>query len=173
MEKGGGQFPFSVSTNAGGTLELCARRGDGFDSNAYLHFQALSNQLASPSLLVCPEDRQRSTAAEFRSLQPGNVSYRLRSGVSLNTPDKTNAAEALAVCPVHGCLLRCGRDVDVPEARKPPPSLAGKVVNFWRYDGEFRHQANHVLALMAASCLLVSVGTWLKLKGRKRERAIK
>ena len=34
-----GQFPFNVSTNAGGTREFCAVGADGFDSNAVLHFQ--------------------------------------------------------------------------------------------------------------------------------------
>src|ERR1035441_2819767 len=51
-----GQFPFNVSTNAGGTRELCARGGDGFDTNAALHFQVMSNELSTPLLLVCPND---------------------------------------------------------------------------------------------------------------------
>ena len=39
-----GQFPFNVSTNAGGTVELCARGTDGFATNAALHFQVMSNE---------------------------------------------------------------------------------------------------------------------------------
>ena len=39
-----GQFSFNVSTNAGGTMELCVRGSDGFDTNAALHFQVMSNE---------------------------------------------------------------------------------------------------------------------------------
>src|ERR1700690_2770460 len=40
-----GKFPFNVSTNAGGTMEFCATGADGFDSNAAVHFQVMSNEL--------------------------------------------------------------------------------------------------------------------------------
>jgi type II secretory pathway pseudopilin PulG len=44
--------------------------------SVYLHFQAMSNELSTPAVLVCPEDPQRSRA---RSFGPGfddrNISY--------------------------------------------------------------------------------------------------
>jgi len=39
------QYPFRVSTNAGGTKEFCALATDGFDSNSALHFIVMSNEL--------------------------------------------------------------------------------------------------------------------------------
>ena len=63
-----GQFPFNVSTNAGGTMEFCARGADGFDSNAALHFQVMSNELSTPRLLVCPRDWSREAC--HRVFQP-------------------------------------------------------------------------------------------------------
>src|ERR1017187_9579944 len=47
-----GHFPFNVSTNSGGTMEFCAMGPDGFDRNAALHFQVMSNELSTPLLLV-------------------------------------------------------------------------------------------------------------------------
>jgi hypothetical protein len=54
------QFPFNVSTNQGGTLELCAPGPDGFDKNAAMHFLVMSNELSTPSILVCPADKRQA-----------------------------------------------------------------------------------------------------------------
>jgi hypothetical protein len=103
-----GQFPFNVSTNAGGTLELCARGSDGFDSNAALHFRVMSNELNTPRLLVCPRDKTRHSAADFHSLKPGNVTYRLRTGTNLS---EAHPKEVLVVCPMDGNTLYCDGSV--------------------------------------------------------------
>jgi hypothetical protein len=92
-----GPFPFNVSTNADGTMELCARGSSGFDSNAVAHFQVMSNELVYPLLLVCPKDSSRKPAAGFHSLQASNVTYRLHSGTDIN---ENNPAAVLALCPV-------------------------------------------------------------------------
>src|SRR5882672_11239589 len=44
----GGKFPFQISTNAGGTLELCSRDANGFDRNSVAHFLVASNELSTP-----------------------------------------------------------------------------------------------------------------------------
>jgi hypothetical protein len=51
--------PMQVSVTNGGTLELVVG-GDVFP-----HFQVLSNELNSPFILVCPEDKQRLPATNF------------------------------------------------------------------------------------------------------------
>jgi hypothetical protein len=106
-------FPFNVSTNKGGTLELCALRSDGFDRNAAFHFRVMSNELSTPKILVCPADRKRQPALDFLSLQPANVSYQVRSGTDVSDahPD-----QILAVCPIHNNVLRC--DGSVQRERK-------------------------------------------------------
>lgn len=63
VEEGGTQIP-SLSTN--GEPELFAP--------AFRHFQALSNELVTPKILICPADG-RSEAARFDGLQSDNVSY--------------------------------------------------------------------------------------------------
>src|ERR1035441_10634479 len=62
-----GQYPFNVSTNQGGTLELCDRGRDGFDRNTWRHFQVLSNEVVDPEALVCPKDRKHKPARDFQS----------------------------------------------------------------------------------------------------------
>jgi hypothetical protein len=97
-------FPFNVSTNAGGTMELCARSSDGYDASAAIHFQVMSNELSTTTILICPRDTAKKAAANFRSLQASNVTYLVRSG--LNVDDNTSE-EILVRCPIHDHKLRC------------------------------------------------------------------
>jgi hypothetical protein len=124
----GGQFPFNVSTNAGGTMELCATGADSFDTNAALHFLVMSNELSTPILLVCPEDWSRKRAATFSSLQASNVSYRVRSGTNLN---ESNPTGVLVFCPIDGNTLHC--DGSVTEGKpgwKPPGRVLLDVLRY-------------------------------------------
>lgn len=98
------QFPWNVSTNAGGTRELCATNADGLDSNSFLHFEIVSNELATPKTLICPSDTNNKYATNFASLSPHNVTYRLHI-----VPDVTNEDQAskvpLITCPIDGNVL--------------------------------------------------------------------
>jgi hypothetical protein len=102
----GDQYPFNVSTNAGGTMELCAAGKDGFDSKSFLHFKAMAGDdyLRVPLLLVCPQDRSKKPATNWASLRPENVTYYLRSGKNISD---ANPHAILAVCPVDGNVLYC------------------------------------------------------------------
>jgi hypothetical protein len=111
------QYPFNVSTNSGGSLELCATGGDGFDNNAVAHFSIISNELTFPSFLVCPNDPAHRSAQDFATIQSANVSYRLRTGTNINGD---NPQEILAICPIHGNQLFCDGNV-----RKAPPPTPG------------------------------------------------
>lgn len=94
----GDQFPFNVSKTKGGTLEFCERSTDGYDSNAVLHFQVLSNELATPKILVCPSDHGKQVAINFAGLDASNVSYRIRSGPDVS---EKNPQEVILYCPIH------------------------------------------------------------------------
>jgi len=80
-----------------GTLEFCALGSDGADNNAALHFQAMSNELSTPIILVCPADSSKRPAFSFQNLQSVNVSYRLYSGTNL---DNAHPQATLALCPM-------------------------------------------------------------------------
>jgi prepilin-type N-terminal cleavage/methylation domain-containing protein len=67
------RFPWSVSTNAGGTKEFAS------SSEVFRHFAVLSNGLvgglSGSKFLVCPSDAKRHPAKDFENLANGNVSY--------------------------------------------------------------------------------------------------
>jgi len=155
-------FPFNVSTNAGGTLELCARDAEGFDSNAFLHFRALSNELATPLVLVCPRDRSKNVSPDFTDVSPQNVTYRMRSGTSVSD---TNPQEILAVCPIHSNVLHC--DGSVTEGRHDQGDRWAALKQDWRHIDDFRHTEAIAFGLLVVSCFAVGFGTWTRCFNRK------
>jgi competence protein ComGC len=52
-------FPFAVPTASGGTREFTN------SPQVFLHFQAMSNELTIPRVLVCPTDSKRQQALDF------------------------------------------------------------------------------------------------------------
>jgi competence protein ComGC len=102
------QYPFNVSTATGGTLELCNLDADGFEVDAAVHFQVLSNELNTPKILVCVSDTKQA-AFSFAVLTAANVSYKIGSGTNLS---EANPTEVLAVCPFHNNILHCDGSVD-------------------------------------------------------------
>ena len=107
----GDKFPMQVSVAAGGTMGLAN------GNNAWINFLVLSNQLGAPKTLICPADRDRVAATEFKTgFNNENVSY----FVSLDA--NTNASQALlsgdsnfAVngVPVKSGLLELGKNSPV------------------------------------------------------------
>lgn len=63
------KLPMQVSTNNGGTLEFV---GAGV---AYPHFAVMSNELATPKVLVCFSEPIRPVATNFIALRDVNISY--------------------------------------------------------------------------------------------------
>ncbi len=112
-----GQFPFNLSTNKGGTGELCLPGYDGFDKNAPAHLMVISNELVTTRVLVCPADESKHPAPDFAQLTADNISYLLRTGPNVTD---TNKSEMLLKCPFHGTVLRCDGDI---ERTRPNPKL--------------------------------------------------
>ena len=108
------QYPFNVSTNSGGTMEFAMQGVDGFDGNAAIHFLSLSNELATPRVLVCPADSGKQAAAVFQGLTAANISYQLRTGTNIT---ESTPQEVLVICPIHGHELRCDGSVEQKRGR--------------------------------------------------------
>lgn len=83
------KFPMEVSTNSRGTLEY-SQTGDAMF--AFRHFQALSNELLDPRLLVCPVDR-RVPAVAFADLLNENVSFGVNTRAAFGKVDSVLAAD--------------------------------------------------------------------------------
>jgi len=67
----GDRFPMSVSTNDGGSSELMpGGRNAAAAANTYVAFQVLSNELATPKIIVCPADSGRTIATNFTTAFP-------------------------------------------------------------------------------------------------------
>jgi hypothetical protein len=112
----GDKFPFQVSTNAGGTAEHCAATADGFEVDAPRHLQALSNELGTTMILVCPQDRSKTPASDFAHLSVSNVTYLLRASPGLSP---SSPADILMFCPVDGNALCCDGSVIKWHGAKP------------------------------------------------------
>lgn len=63
------RFPMEESNANGGTMELT---GNGAISPT---FQVMSNELSTPKILLCPEDRRRQAATNFSILTDASLSY--------------------------------------------------------------------------------------------------
>ncbi len=97
------RFPFNSATATNGSLQVEAVLDDPVRI-----FQVLSNELATPKILVCPGDGSKQPAVNFETLTASNLSYELDT-----SPDITTASpqEVLARCPVHGHELHCDGSV--------------------------------------------------------------
>jgi prepilin-type N-terminal cleavage/methylation domain-containing protein/prepilin-type processing-associated H-X9-DG protein len=80
------RFPMQVSTNAGGTKELVDA-----PYSAFRHFLALSNELGTSFVVVCPKDQERVYATNWANLGNRTLSY----FVGLNAME-TNAQSILS-----------------------------------------------------------------------------
>lgn len=89
-----GLFPMALPASAGGTLEFAAsgRRLSGNFYFSYHHLQALSAELVTPQLLVCPADT-RLPAPSFGGLQNSNLSYFVGINASYAHPDSILAGD--------------------------------------------------------------------------------
>jgi prepilin-type processing-associated H-X9-DG protein len=66
----GDQFPFALSNERGGSLSFANT------PQVSRHFEALSNELVTPKILICSQERARSRALHFQApLSNSNISY--------------------------------------------------------------------------------------------------
>lgn len=109
-------FPQRLSTNEGGTLELLA--------GATAHFRVLSNELATPKMLVCRESANTATT-NFATLSATNISYFIGMDADETLPEMILAGDdnlTTNEVPIRSGLLTPTPSVLVEygEARHPP-----------------------------------------------------
>lgn len=94
------KFPMAVPLAAGGSQEF-VQNGYAVGGEfyfAYRHFQALSNELSSPAILICPADT-RLPATNFAALQNSNISYCIGVCARPSRPDFHQPARHRNDCP--------------------------------------------------------------------------
>src|SRR6266567_1023471 len=64
-----GKYPMQVSITNGGSTEKVET------SIASVHFQAMSNELSTPKVLLCPADVGRTSADSFQTFNNSHLSY--------------------------------------------------------------------------------------------------
>jgi prepilin-type N-terminal cleavage/methylation domain-containing protein len=64
-----GKFPWVVPNEEGGSLDALSGFGDWAD-----HFRAISNQIETPKILVCPADEEKKAAEQWSDVD-GNSSF--------------------------------------------------------------------------------------------------
>jgi prepilin-type N-terminal cleavage/methylation domain-containing protein len=107
------QYPFSISTNAGGSQEYAVApttagtaQTTGLGIQVWYHFLALSNELSTPKIVICPSDSTRTEASAFTTVAPAaagtsfvafkankNVSYGLGYGADETKPQSILATD--------------------------------------------------------------------------------
>jgi hypothetical protein len=88
------KFPMAVPASAGGSLEFVQngnRAGRDFFF-AFRHLQVLSNELATPKILVCASDTRRP-AQDFASFKNENLSYFVGVTAEYSRPDSILAGD--------------------------------------------------------------------------------
>jgi type II secretory pathway pseudopilin PulG len=78
------KFPWQTAAISNGTIHLVN------SPQVFRHFLAMSNELNTPKVLVCPEDREqtgRKVVTEFAKLSNANLSYFLGLSASESCPN--------------------------------------------------------------------------------------
>jgi hypothetical protein len=138
-------------------MEICARGGDGFDRNAPLHFQVMSNELSAPLIVLCPKDQSKNPARDFQHLQAANVTYEMRSGTNI---DDAHPQEVLVKCPIHGNILHC--DASVTEVTAEREWRRPAMLDLMEFNPRFRLRVWAILAAGLAGCSLLGLGIRLR-----------
>jgi len=89
-----GRFPMKVPMADGGSQEF-VQNGYAVGGQfyfAYRHFQALSNELGTPKILICPTDL-RVAATNFGGLQNSNLSYFVGVRADFDQPNSLLAGD--------------------------------------------------------------------------------
>ncbi|MGV3772890.1 MAG: type II secretion system protein [Verrucomicrobiales bacterium] len=79
------QFPFQITSTNGGSSDWAIATGVG-PANVWRHFAALSNELSTPKIVLCPSDSSNPTRIESTSFSTskanGNVPFDNNRNVS-------------------------------------------------------------------------------------------
>jgi hypothetical protein len=91
----------------------------------------MTNEMATPKILVCPSDTGRHAAASWAEYSPANCSYEYLIGPGGKSDEEPT--RVLFRCPIHGNIGLADASVQASVAKEHPESLVwkdGKL--YWR-----------------------------------------
>jgi competence protein ComGC len=103
------RMPAQVPTYEGGAKEFV---GVG---KAFLQFQVMSNELSTPKILLCTEEKRRTWATNFSNLSDSNISFFAAPDAVLSQPDhwltghRNLATNKVALIPSEFAMPPTGR----------------------------------------------------------------
>jgi hypothetical protein len=83
----------------------------------------MSNELSTPKILVCPADKGRQVAPDFKSFTSSNCSYEY---LAPSAPDGTEPNRVLSRCALHGNIGLCDGSVQREVGKTHPEWLVNR-----------------------------------------------
>ena len=138
------KFPMQVPPNDGGTLTSVLDTNGVVDeiAPAYVHLQALSNELVTPKILICPAD-VRTAAKKFARLQNENVSYLVAVNAPLGKSTAVLSGDRNITTATASGILQISTD-EIPHVRWTD-EIHKKQGNLLFADGHVEKQNNTAL----------------------------
>jgi prepilin-type N-terminal cleavage/methylation domain-containing protein/prepilin-type processing-associated H-X9-DG protein len=142
------KFPMRVHPDDGGSLwpDADADFAGNYFASAFQHFQALSNELVMPRILLCPADG-RSAARNFAALQNANVSYFIAANAEFGRATSVLAGDRNLTNATGSVVL------DAPPSFRWTPELHEFKGNLLFADGHVEKHNNRTLGANAGGAL--------------------
>jgi hypothetical protein len=107
----GDKYPMQTSVTNAGTMELAN------GSTAWINFAVMSNELATPNILICPEDKTRIFATNFTTdFSNSKISYFVSLDASSDQPEMFLSGDenfAVGGVPIKSGLLELSTNISV------------------------------------------------------------
>jgi type II secretory pathway pseudopilin PulG len=121
----GDRYPMRVPLAAGGTMELIG------GSNVFPHFLVMSNELNTPMVLACPEDKTRKITKMFTTnFSDANISYFVGADAKDTMPQMFLAGDCnfkISGKPVPSGIVQLGTNCPVGWTKSRHKGPEGKV----------------------------------------------
>jgi prepilin-type N-terminal cleavage/methylation domain-containing protein len=118
------QFPMNVSSDNGGSSDFIGKNG----ASNFMHFAALSNELSSPRIVLCPSDSSRRKEATNWVVYGKNADF--------NKNDRASYFVGLEADETRPSMILAGdRNLDngcLSSTTKPPNPRSGRTPQIWR-----------------------------------------
>lgn len=157
------RYPMAVSTNQGGSSEFLGASATTGAENTWAHFAALSNELTTPKMIICPADSGRHEPTNWNDLL-NNKNAKAGRNASLSYFLGSDADETRPAMLLAGDRALTWTGGKVPFAYNSAKAIRGNVstnpaqLKTLMWDEKAMHQNNGNVALADGSVQGLSSG---------------